>query len=116
MLMDPIGFASSTWTPPAATGPRKAASTSTTAAPSSPPAAANVMFRGPDELARALAPLPGDGGLPGRLRRGHAFGLDHGEASCLAKTASEELRAGTISVVDFYVRLARAESFRTRVQ
>jgi hypothetical protein len=76
----------------------------------------NVMFRGPDELVRALAPLPETADCLADFVSGHAFGLDHGEASCLAKSASEELRAGTISVVDFYVRLARAESFRTRVQ
>ena len=75
-----------------------------------------MTFRGPDELARALAPLPETADCLADFVTGHAFGLDHGEAGCLARTATEELRAGTISVVDFYVRMARAESFRTRAQ
>jgi hypothetical protein len=78
--------------------------------------AGTLMFRGPEELARALAPLPETADCLADFVSGYAFGLDHAEASCLAKTASDELRAGTISVVDFYVRLARAESFRTRLQ
>jgi hypothetical protein len=76
--------------------------------------AGTLAFRGPDELARALAPLPETADCLADFITGHAFGLDHGEAGCLARTATEELRSGSISVVDYYVRMARAESFRTR--
>jgi hypothetical protein len=76
--------------------------------------AGELTFRGPEELARALAPLPETADCLADFIAGHAFGLDHGEASCLARTASDELRAGTIGVLDYYLKMARAESFRTR--
>jgi hypothetical protein len=76
--------------------------------------AGTLPFRGPEELARALAPLPEVADCLADFVTGHAFGIDHGEAGCVARTATEELRAGKIGVVDYYVRLARAENLRTR--
>jgi hypothetical protein len=76
--------------------------------------AGDLTFRGPDELARALAPLPEVADCLGDFIAGHAFGIDHGEAGCVARAASDELRAGKIGVLDYYIRLARAESLRTR--
>jgi hypothetical protein len=73
-----------------------------------------LPFRGPEELARVLAPLPETADCLADFITGHALGIDHTEAGCMARTASEELRAGTIGVVDYYVRMARAETFRTR--
>jgi hypothetical protein len=45
---------------------------------------------------------------------GYTFGMNHRSAGCIARTATDELRAGTISVSDYFVRLSRAESFRYR--
>jgi hypothetical protein len=73
-----------------------------------------LPFRGPEELARALAPLPETADCLADFITGHALGIDHTEAGCMARTASEELRAGTIGVLDYYLRMARAETFRTR--
>jgi hypothetical protein len=77
--------------------------------------AGEIVIRGPEELARALAPLPETADCMADFIAGHAFGLDHGEAGCLARTASEELRAGSIGVLEYYLRMARAESFRSRM-
>jgi hypothetical protein len=76
--------------------------------------AGTLPFRGPDELARALAPLPEVADCLADFIAGHAFGMDHGEAGCIARSGTEELRAGKIGVLDYYIRLARAESLRTR--
>jgi hypothetical protein len=76
--------------------------------------AGNLPFRGPEELARALAPLPETADCLADFITGHTFGMDHSEASCLAKTASDQLRAGSIGVLDYYIAMARGESFRIR--
>jgi hypothetical protein len=44
---------------------------------------------------------------------GYAFGVAHESASCLASKATADLRGG-MSLVDFYIRLARSEHFRMR--
>ena len=43
-----------------------------------------------------------------------AFGVPQTSASCLVENAAAELRGG-MSLVDFYVRMARSEHFRIRV-
>jgi hypothetical protein len=76
--------------------------------------AGDLTVKGPAELAQALARLPEAAECLGAFAAGHAFGVSQEEAACMSRTASDELRAGRISIVDFYARLARAEHFRTR--
>jgi hypothetical protein len=78
--------------------------------------AGTLEFRGPDELARAVAKLPEVSDCLASFMAAQAFGLDHRNTSCLVRTAADELRAGKLSLVDFYVRMARSEHFRIRVQ
>jgi hypothetical protein len=44
----------------------------------------------------------------------NAFGMDHHDTACMVRSAVDELRAGTIGLVDYYLRMARSEHFRTR--
>lgn len=78
--------------------------------------AGDVTFRGAGELSQAVARLPEVSDCMASFMASHAFGLDHRQTSCLVRNAADELRAGKISVVDFYIRMARSEHFRTRVQ
>ena len=45
----------------------------------------------------------------------YAFGVSQPNASCLVRSATEKLRTGGISLVDFYISMARSEHFRTRL-
>jgi translation elongation factor EF-1beta len=76
--------------------------------------AGDITFKGAEELARRLASLPETSTCLAAFLASNAFGLDHHDTTCMVRSAAEELRAGTIGLVDYYVRMARAEHFRTR--
>ena len=65
-------------------------------------------------LADAVARLPETADCFADFVTGYTFGMDHRQAGCIARTATDELREGKISLVDYFVRMARAESFRVR--
>ena len=73
-----------------------------------------LAFEGAEQLARRLGELTEAADCIADFVTGYAFGLDHRQAGCIARTATEELRDGKIGVLDFYIRLARADSFRLR--
>jgi hypothetical protein len=76
--------------------------------------AGDLKFRGPTELATALAKLPEVSSCMSSYLAAFAFGLSQSNASCLVRNATNDLRAG-MSLVDFYIKMARAEHFRTRL-
>jgi hypothetical protein len=76
--------------------------------------AGDLTFRGPSELAQQLARLPETAQCMATYLASFAFGVPQQSASCLVGGAAAELRGG-MSLVDFYVRMARSEHFRTRV-
>jgi hypothetical protein len=76
--------------------------------------AGNVAFKGPTELAQQLARLPETGRCMATYLASFAYGVPQQSATCLVGNAAAELQAG-MSIVDFYVRMARSEHFRTRV-
>jgi hypothetical protein len=76
--------------------------------------AGDLPFKGPAELATALAKLPEVSDCMASFVTAYAFGMDQKNASCLVNSATQELRAG-MSLVDFYIRLSRSEHFRTRL-
>jgi hypothetical protein len=75
--------------------------------------AGDLPFRGPTELAQALARLPETTDCLAAYVATSAFGVSQENASCLVRGAAAELRAGA-SVLDFFQRLARADHFRLR--
>ena len=74
----------------------------------------NVAFKGPTELAQQLARLPETGRCMATYLASFAYGVPQQSASCLVGNAAAELQGG-MSIVDFYVRMARGEHFRIRV-
>jgi hypothetical protein len=76
--------------------------------------AGNVAFKGPTELAQQLAKLPETGRCMATYLASFAHGVPQQSASCLVGNAAAELQGG-MSIVDFYVRMARSEHFRIRV-
>jgi hypothetical protein len=76
--------------------------------------AGDVKFRGASELAGALAKLPEVSSCMASYMAAFAFGLSQSNAACLVRSATNDLRAG-MSLVDFYIRMARSEHFRTRL-
>jgi len=76
--------------------------------------AGDLVVRGAAELAQAVARLPEATDCVAAFAAAHAFGMDHHDTPCLARAAAEDLRSGRIGVVDYWVRLARAEHLRTR--
>jgi hypothetical protein len=76
--------------------------------------AGDLPFRGPAELATNLAKLPEVGSCMASYIAAFAFGVSQPNASCLVRSATEELKGG-MSLVDFYIRMARSEHFRTRL-
>ena len=76
--------------------------------------AGNLTFTGPTELAQALGRLPEYSDCMAAFISSHAFGMDHHDTPCMVRTAADELRRGTLSLLDFYIRMARSERFRTR--
>jgi hypothetical protein len=77
--------------------------------------AGELPFRGPSELARALAPLPEVSDCVAANLSAYLVGLSPHSATCLVNSATEELRRG-ISLIDFAVRIARSDHFRLRQQ
>jgi hypothetical protein len=75
--------------------------------------AGDVKVAGASDLATALSKLPEVTDCVSSYLAAFTFGVNHDSASCLVSSASAELRTGT-SLVDFYVRMARAEQFRSR--
>ena len=75
--------------------------------------AGDLPFNGAAELARALAPLPEISDCLGAYLAAYSFGISHENATCLVRSATQELRKG-MSVVDFYLKLARSEHLRLR--
>jgi hypothetical protein len=76
--------------------------------------AGDIAFRGATDLAQQLAKLPETAQCMATYLASFAFGIQQKSASCLVGNAAAELRAG-MSIVDFYVRMARSEHFRTRI-
>jgi predicted ester cyclase len=76
--------------------------------------AGTIPFRGPAELSTALAKLPEVSSCMASYMAAFAFGLSQQNASCLVQSATNDLRGG-MSLVDFYIRMARSEHFRTRL-
>ena len=77
--------------------------------------AGDLKFKGSAELARALGQLPEVSDCMADFASAYAFGLNHGGAGCIAREGGDQLRAGKIGFVDFLIKMARAESFRTRL-
>jgi hypothetical protein len=74
----------------------------------------DITFKGPSELATALAKLPETASCMASYMAAYALGVNQPNASCLVQSAVNELRGG-MSLLDFYIRMARAEHFRVRV-
>ena len=77
--------------------------------------AGDLKFKGPTELAAGLAKLPEVSSCMASYMAAYAFGLSTENASCLVRTATNDLKAG-MSIVDFYIRMVRSEHFRARLQ
>jgi hypothetical protein len=75
--------------------------------------AGDLKVKGPTELATALSTLPEVNDCVAAYMAAYALGVTHESAACLVRNATAELRSGT-SLVDFYVRMARADHFRAR--
>jgi hypothetical protein len=75
--------------------------------------AGDLTFRGPTELAAAIARLPETNDCLASYVAAYAFGVSQENASCLVRSATAGLRSGG-SVLDFFVRLARLDHFRMR--
>ena len=76
--------------------------------------AGDIAFRGPSELASNWPGSPRPPGAWPRTCPASRSVSPRRPASCLVGNAAAELRAG-MGIVDFYVRMARSEHFRTRV-
>ncbi|HEY0708875.1 MAG TPA: DUF1588 domain-containing protein, partial [Polyangia bacterium] len=74
----------------------------------------NIKFNGPTELAQAVAGLPETSACVGSYMAAYALGVSQSNASCLVRSASDALRGG-MSLLDYYVRIARSEHFRSRL-
>ncbi len=75
--------------------------------------AGDLPFRGPTELAQALARLPETNDCLAAYAATFTFGVSQENAACLVRGATADLRAGA-SVVDFFLRLSRSDHFRLR--
>jgi Protein of unknown function (DUF1592)/Protein of unknown function (DUF1588)/Protein of unknown function (DUF1595)/Protein of unknown function (DUF1587) len=73
----------------------------------------DLTVKGPTELANALSKLPEVSECMASYMAAYALGVSHDSAQCLVSSATAELLKGT-SIVDFYVRMARADHFRYR--
>jgi hypothetical protein len=73
----------------------------------------DLKVNGPTELAKAISTLPEVTDCMAAYLAAYALGVNHDSAQCLVSSATAELRNG-MSVVDFYVRMARSEHFRFR--
>jgi hypothetical protein len=112
-LMDPIGFAFEHLDSAGKFRTREGTfdiDDSSTVADTS---AGDLKVTGAAELATALSKLPEVSDCMASYVAGYAIGVGHESASCVASNAIGELRAGG-TLVDFYIRLARADHFRLR--
>jgi len=75
--------------------------------------AGDLKVKGPTDLATAVSNLPEVSECVASYLAAYGLGVNHESAACLVRTATAELRGGT-SLVDFYVRMARAEHIRSR--
>ncbi len=75
--------------------------------------AGDLKIKGAAELANALSKLPEVTDCLSAYVAGYALGVNHESAACLVSSASAELRRGS-SLLDFYLRIARSEHFRSR--
>ncbi len=75
--------------------------------------AGDLKIKGAGELANALSKLPEVTDCVSSYVAGYALGVNHESAACLVSSAGAELRKGS-SLLDFYVRIARSEHFRSR--
>ncbi len=75
--------------------------------------AGDIKIKGAAELASTLSKLPEVTDCVSSYVAGYALGVNHESAACLVSSASAELRTGS-SLLDFYVRIARSEHFRSR--
>ena len=75
--------------------------------------AGDILFRGPTELATALARLPEVSDCLAAHIAAYAFGISRESATCLINNAADELRAGG-TLMDFFLALARSDHFRYR--
>jgi hypothetical protein len=75
--------------------------------------AGDLTVNGASGLATALSTLPEVNDCVSSYVAAYALGVAHESASCLVSGATADLRAG-MSLVDFYVRMARSEHFRVR--
>lgn len=73
----------------------------------------DVAVLGPAELSTALSKLPEVTDCVSSYLGAYALGVNHDSAACLVTNAATELRGGS-SMLDFYVRIARSEHFRSR--
>jgi hypothetical protein len=76
--------------------------------------AGDLKFKGPTELAAGLAKLPEVSSCMASYMAAYAFGLSQQNASCLVRTATNDLKAG-MSIVDFYIRMVRSAHFTSRM-
>lgn len=75
--------------------------------------AGDLKVGGIAELGTTLSKLPEVTDCVSSYLGAYALGMNHDSATCLVATAAGELRNGA-SLLDFYVRMARSEHFRTR--
>jgi hypothetical protein len=73
----------------------------------------DLKFKGPTELATLLSTLPEVSECMGKYMAAYTFGVGQDNTSCLVSSVLDELKAGK-SVLDSYLRLARADHFRVR--
>jgi hypothetical protein len=73
----------------------------------------DVTVAGAAGLSTALSKLPEVTDCVSSYLGAYALGVNHDSASCLVSNAASELRGGS-SLIDFYVRIARSEHFRSR--
>ena len=75
--------------------------------------AGDLKVAGAADLATALSKLPEATDCVSSYVAAYALGVSHESASCLVAGAAGELRSGG-SLLDYYVRMARSEHFRSR--
>jgi hypothetical protein len=73
----------------------------------------DLKVKGATELSRAISTLPEVNDCMASYLAAYALGVSHDSAQCLISSATAELRGG-LSLVDFYVRMARSDHFRLR--
>ena len=76
--------------------------------------AGDIAFQGAADLSGKLAQLPETSDCVGAFMAANAFGMDQNDTVCMVRSALGELRAGTVGLADFYVRMSRSEHFRNR--